>query len=66
MAEVDGYWGSGYWGGGYWGGGYWGKYGTAAGGDSARYYYMKRPPYKKDKRSLLIQVKNLLLALKGD
>lgn len=45
---------------------YWLEYGTGvSGGDSARYYYMKRTP-KKDKRDLLIQVKNLLTALKGE
>jgi hypothetical protein len=43
----------------------WGYVGTTvSGGDSALYYYMNHP-VKKDKRTLLIQVKKLLETLKG-
>jgi len=39
---------------------------AVSGGDSARYYYMRHLPAKKDRKELFVQVKKLLKALKGE
>ncbi len=52
---------------GYFAEGHWGGDGVApTGGDSARYYYMRNQQPHKDRKALLVQVQNLLLALKGE
>ena len=67
MALIkDGYFQDTYWASRYWQEDYWPEYGSVTGGDSARYYYMKGNRHRKDKREILLAIRELLRSLKGE
>lgn len=63
---TAGYWQTTYWAENYWMQDYWPEYAVTVGGDSARYYYMQPRIKRKNRKDLLLSIKKLLEALKGD